>query len=137
MNWIVFAIFAYIALALETGLGTLLAIPGPTGPSPGFVLILAVFIGLMAPSIAAAWGMLILGALIDLQTGDLGYPLIGPAALAYLVGAFAALQLRAMVLRQSIITLLTPASSRPRNPPEIVAATYRDIVCCSSPSLPE
>ena len=46
MRWSVFFVFAYLLLALETGLDKLLAY-GTTTPS--LLLILAVFVGLSAP----------------------------------------------------------------------------------------
>lgn len=106
MNWIVFAITAYVALALEVALEPLLVLPGPTGVTPSLVLVLAVYIGLMAPGAVVPWALLVLGILADLLPGPIqGATLLGPTALAYLVGAFALLQLRTLVFRESIITM--------------------------------
>ncbi len=101
MSWLVFALFAYAAVALEMGLQTLRLIGGAS-----FVLILAVYIGLMAPARAGVWAMGLLGLLVDLKGGPVpGAVVVGPATLGYLVGAFAVLQLRTLVFRESVLTL--------------------------------
>ncbi len=111
MNWIVFTLAAYLCLALQTGLGTLLAAPdAQTGVSPSFLLILAVYIGLMAPASTTPWAMLVCGVLVDLSSsfsssGSAAGAIVGPAALGYLVGAYTVLQLRALVFRHSVFTL--------------------------------
>jgi len=107
MRWSVFVIFAYLFLALEVGLDRLLHY-GPVAPS--FLLILGVFIGLSAPPMTAIWSMLILGLLTDLSRGyttsdQQAFWLIGPAALAYLCGGLAMLQLRGLVFRHSVIAM--------------------------------
>ena len=66
MRWTVFFVFAYLFLALETGLDKLLAY---NHASPSFLLVLAVFVGLSAPRTAVVWALLVLGLLTDL-TGD-------------------------------------------------------------------
>jgi len=106
MNWIVFALAAYVMLALEVGLRTLLGIPGPDGVSPSFVLVLAVYIGMMAPAHVVPWAMLILGVLVDLRPGAApDVTIVGPMALGYLVGAYVVLQLRGLVFRESVLAL--------------------------------
>lgn len=107
MNWIAFVITAYLGLALQEGLSDLWVI-GPAVPS--LLLVLAVFIGLTAPGITVGWAMLILGVLVDVTTPWIGpdqqvVTVIGPAAIGYLVGAYAVVQLRAMVFRESVLTL--------------------------------
>ena len=106
MNWLIFAIAAYLLLALETGLRTLLALPLLADASPRLLLILAVYVGMMAPASTVPWAFLALGLLTDLQPGPArDVILIGPAALGYLVGAYVVLQLRAMVFRESVLAL--------------------------------
>ena len=106
MNWLVFALVAYLMLALEAGLRTLLGIAGPDGAYPSFILILAVYVGLLAPSQVVPWAMLVLGLLTDLQAGPVPEAaIIGPAALGYLLGAYVIMQLRLLVFRESVITL--------------------------------
>jgi hypothetical protein len=108
MRWSVFFIFAYVFLAIETGLDVLLEF-GQVAPS--FMLVLAVFIGLSAPRTSVIWSMLALGLLTDV-TRDYStvdqqvLRLIGPATLGYLAGAVVVLQLRPMVYRDSVIALV-------------------------------
>ena len=107
MRWSVFFAFAYLLLALEMGLDKLLVYGGT---APGFLLILAVFVGFSAPTMTITWSMLVLGLLTDLtrsyDTVDQGTLwLVGPATLGYLCGAVAILQLRALVFRDSVIAL--------------------------------
>lgn len=103
MNWLIFSIAAYFGYALDTGLRVLLS---AKGVSPSFLLILAVYIGMLAPGRTVIWAYLAIGLLTDLQalyTAEV--TVIGPAALGYLLGAYAVLQLRGLVFRESIITL--------------------------------
>ncbi|MCX5659157.1 MAG: hypothetical protein NTW19_05470 [Planctomycetota bacterium] len=117
MRWLFFAIFAYLALALDLGLRSLLAIDAGVGPiTPSLTLILAVYVGLWAPSRAVAWAFLILGAATDLLSfwpaSDPGQPLgniLGPTALAYLVGAYAIIQIRGFVYRESTLAMAVVA----------------------------
>lgn len=103
MRWLIFSIFAYAMLAAQVGLRSLVSVGGV---SPQFLLILAVYVGLMAPSAVVPWALLVLGLLVDLAPGNAhGLSLVGPAALGYLAGAYAVLQLRTLVFRQSVITL--------------------------------
>jgi hypothetical protein len=106
MNWLVFAITSYIFLLMQNGLTSLMGIPDALGVSPDFLLILAVYIGLLAPTRTVAWGMLSLGILANLLPGPIDAdPVLGPVALGYLAGAFAVLQLRTLVFRESVVSL--------------------------------
>jgi hypothetical protein len=102
MNWLVFAIFAYIVLALDLGLRILLAIPDAAGTGPSLTIILAVFIALWAPNLAGYWALLILGLLTDL-IGP--WKVVGPGALGFAAAGFLVVQLRPMVVRESLLTL--------------------------------
>lgn len=117
MRWIFFAIFAYLALALDFGLRPLLALgPERNGVVPEFTLILAIYVGLWAPSTMVGWCCLILGAATDLlnvrgvvpgaeASYDTVGAILGPYALAFLVGGYAIVQTRALVYRESPLAL--------------------------------
>jgi len=108
MNWIAFGIAAYMCLALEMGLRTLLLFPGGGigQVSPSFMLVLATFVALRAPAAMVTWVMLVLGLLVDLTSTTIANgPVLGPASLGYVLGGWAVLQLRAMVFRESVLTL--------------------------------
>jgi len=105
VNWLIFALTTYVLLGLQVGLRPLLMIDVAGGVFPSFLLILMVFLGLSAAPMTVAWAALILGCLIDLMptTGDVA--ILGPAALGYLVGSYAVVQLRSLLFRESILTL--------------------------------
>jgi hypothetical protein len=114
MRWFVFAIFAYLALALDQGLSVLWSdLLGGWSAAPSFMLILAVFISLWAPPRATYVAWLVLGILTDLSiprgaapdTGLEAFWILGPAALGYLLGAYAAVETRTLFLRESPIAL--------------------------------
>jgi len=46
---------------MQVGLSTLLGLPDPQGVSPDLLLILAVYVGLLAPARTVAWSMLAIG----------------------------------------------------------------------------
>ncbi len=104
MRWTVFAFFAYIFLALDTGLQPLLRM-GDGAVAPSFALILMVWIAMMGPTHAVRWAALILGLLADLLAQ---YPTVdgravtvaGPYALGFLLGAALTIQLRGLVYRK-------------------------------------
>ncbi len=101
MNWTVFAIFAYLFVAMQQGLAGLFLIPLGGGQIlPRFELVLVVFVALFAPMRTVLFAWAIVGVLIDLvSTTATGATLIGPHAIAYLAGGIVVLQLRTMVLR--------------------------------------
>lgn len=104
MNWLTFTITTYLLLCAEIGLREALRIGGGE-VYPVFLLVLMVFIGLTAAPMTVAWAALILGLLTDLQptTGAMALP--GPAAVGFLVGAYAVVQLRNLLFRESVLTL--------------------------------
>ncbi len=102
MNWLIFGLAAYLLIALESGLGTLLS---GTGLAPSLTLILMVFIGLGGAPMTVAWAALVLGILVDLQPTTGAEAILGPAAAGYLVGAYAVIQLRHLLFRDSVLTL--------------------------------
>jgi rod shape-determining protein MreD len=105
VNRLAFAITAYLFLALHNGLAPLWTVRDTT---PNLLLILAVFVGVSAPRAATLGSALILGVLLDLQPGPLrgSGVILGPHALGYLVGGYAVLQLRHLLFRESIITIV-------------------------------
>ncbi len=121
MRWLIFAIFVYLAFALDIGLRTMpiWSIQTSVGPvSPDLVLMLAIYFGLWAPPRTAAWVMLILGLLVDLTTqhytsaamnpalaGPHVVAIVGPNALGYLAGAYAVVQFRGLLYRESAVSV--------------------------------
>ncbi len=105
MNRLVFAVAAYIFLALQLGLAPAWTVGAVT---PNLLLILAAFVGVSASRTTALVALLILGLLLDLQPGPLrdSGVILGPHALGYLIGGYAVLQLRGMLFRESIITIV-------------------------------
>ncbi len=107
MNWLLFAILTYGFLLMQVGLKPLLGIPNAQGVSPDFLLIFAVFIGIHAHGRTVAWAMLTIGLIANLLPGPIAEgPILGPEALGYLMGAFAVLQFRTLVFRESVISLV-------------------------------
>jgi hypothetical protein len=109
VNWTVFTIFAYVFLAVQSGLvpAMRLASDWPYGPvSPRLELILVVFVGLFAArrTSLAAWATM--GLAVDLLTEyPDGVTLIGPFALGFLAGGLVLHHLRGMVLRTHPLSL--------------------------------
>jgi len=109
VNWTVFAIFAYVFLAVQNGLAPVmrLASDWQYGPvTPRLELILAVFVGLFAArgTTLAAWA--IMGLAVDLLTEyPEGLTLIGPFTLGFLAGGVILHYVRGMVLRTHPLSL--------------------------------
>ncbi|MEM9559881.1 MAG: hypothetical protein AAF995_06200 [Planctomycetota bacterium] len=107
MNWLAFALLAWIALGMQLGLAPLLS-PGSGAVVGSFVIPVLVYIGLHAPPRSAIWASLLLGVLIDLTTpmtradGGEAY-ILGP----YAIGCFAAghftLAARGLVIKRNPI----------------------------------
>ncbi len=105
MNWLVFAITAYVLLAVQTAFSGAVEVGEA---SPNLLLVLAVFVGTSARPGVVVWALLGLGVLLDLQPGPLGGAgvLVGPHALGMLAGAYVLLQLRGLLFRDSVVTLV-------------------------------
>lgn len=103
MNWLTFAISAYVGFALQLILAPIWPI---NGHGPLVLLVLLVFVGLQAPAMAVAWSAVILGLLADIlamqqpQTG-----VVGPWALGFLAAGYAMVQLRNLLFRDSMFTI--------------------------------
>ncbi|MEZ6190872.1 MAG: hypothetical protein R3C45_06220 [Phycisphaerales bacterium] len=106
MNWLAFSITTYIFLLMQVGMTTLFGIPDAEGALPDFLLIFAVFVGMQAPARMVGWSMLTVGLCANLLPGPVpDGPILGPEALGYLGGAFAVLQLRTLLFRESVFSL--------------------------------
>jgi rod shape-determining protein MreD len=107
MRWAVFAIFAFLALALEISLRNVLRLDSLYGVSPSFVACLATFVAIFAQRLTALWACWILGVFMDLlPRGDASHVfLIGPNALGYVFGGYILLLLRTMVFRRQLLTM--------------------------------
>lgn len=107
MRWFVFLIFAFVLLVVEMGLRSLLRVNTSAGEiCPSFLLVLATFVALWAPSRIVPWAMLVIGLLADLQPIPVVDPvsvpsIIGPATLGYLLAGYAVLQVRTFLFRHS------------------------------------
>ncbi len=115
MNWIAFAVVAWMLFGLELGLKPALQL-GATGMAPSFVLVLLVITSMAAQRTAALWGALVIGVLLDLTSPLPVAPprggaaadsivLVGPHALGCLVAAYAVLVLRAVVMKRSVLAI--------------------------------
>lgn len=102
MNWLTFAILTYLAFALQA---LLMPIWPMQGHEPMVLLILLVFIGLQAPSMAVAWSALVLGVLTDIILQEHKVGLIGPWAIGFLAAGYAMVQLRNLLFRDSMFTV--------------------------------
>jgi cell shape-determining protein MreD len=109
MNWLLFALVSYLALVAETGLRAIWTVSLPIAGdlSPSLLLIVLVFVGLHASPWTVTWSALALGLVADLQPGPMPEAtLLGPTALGFLAGAYAVVQMRAMVFRESLLTFV-------------------------------
>jgi hypothetical protein len=111
MRWLILLLMAYVFVVLEQGLSLVFDQPGKYNFAPGMLLILLVYVGMFAPPMMVLWTGIILGLLHDLShpvklTGELAdAAIMGPAALAYLLGAVAMLQIRGVVYRGSPLSI--------------------------------
>lgn len=110
MRWGVFIIFALIGIAIDGGLLDVLRIESLWDVRPSFCAVLAVFVALSAPRLAALWGCFVLGLLLDLSTpytadGNRIVWLVGPYALGLLAGGWLVVRGRTMVFRRRALTI--------------------------------
>jgi cell shape-determining protein MreD len=110
MRWGVFAIFALAVLSIDAGLSDVLRIESLWEIRPNLCGVLAVFVALSAPRIAALWGCLVIGLLLDLSVeyttgGNRAVFLVGPYALGLLAGGWLVLRARTMVFRRRALTI--------------------------------
>ena len=110
MRWGVFIIFALIGIAIDGGLVDVLRIESLWDVRPSFCAVLAVFVALSAPRLAALWGCFVLDLLLDLSTpytadGNRIVWLVGPYALGLLAGGWLVVRGRTMVFRRRALTI--------------------------------
>lgn len=104
MNWAVFGVLSYVLLALSYAGGSMLSVWG-VRPEP--MLVLVVFVSLMAPWRVAMTAALVGGLCLDLlKLYPGGVVLVGPQTLGLLMGAFVVHQLRNVVFRHSLLTVV-------------------------------
>jgi hypothetical protein len=110
MNWIVFAIFAWIAMAFETGFRDALAL-GSSSVSPSLAMLLVAFVALWAPIRHALPAAIVIGLLLDfgyLVETPTGEPVVvlGRHAIGCLLAAYTVVTMRGMMFRRNIITIV-------------------------------
>lgn len=101
MNWIVFALLAYVTMAAQLGLGTLVELDSRFGLlQPRLELIALVAAAMAAPSRPAIAACVGLGLAVDLVTPHAGGAIVvGPYALGFAAAAVIVVQLRAALMR--------------------------------------
>lgn len=103
MNWLTFAILAYVGFALQVVFAPIWPVEGH---EPMVLLILLVFIGLQAPAMAVAWSAVVLGLLTDILPASQPVSgVVGPWALGFLAAGYAMVQLRNLLFRDSMFTI--------------------------------
>lgn len=109
MNWIVFALLAWLALGFEAGFVSALQL-GSTAIAPSFVLVFLVFIALWARSMQALGASLVLGAAMDLlhqyptSTGELAV-VMGPWSVGCMIAGYLVINFRAMMFRRNPLAM--------------------------------
>jgi len=109
MNWLVFAVFGCVALMAQVGLKPiwLIELSAVGDLSPSVLLVLLVYIGLHAPTWPVMWAALAMGLAAEVTATPMpDAVLLGPRTLGFLAGAYAILQLRSMVFRESLLAFL-------------------------------
>src|SRR3954462_9918974 len=101
MNWMLFAVLAWVFLGLEKGLRDALGL-GSTGIAPSFVFALLTFVAMSAPRTIVIWAAIVLGILMDLvfevplrQFGGT-VTMLGPHALAYALASQLIISMRGL-----------------------------------------
>lgn len=133
MNWLAFAIVAWISLGLEVGLRNALRL-GETSWAPSFVVPLAVYVLLSTPARTATWAALLLGVAIDLlwqpsRDGVAAIHLVGPHALGMVVAAQLVLAARGIVIRNAVsLGVLSIAAAAVSSIVVVAVLTVRSIL---------
>lgn len=109
MNWLSFAVVAWLFLGLELGLRDALRL-GDSAVAPSFVIPLLVYITLSTPPRTATWIAIALGLTLDLSwvlvraNGPAGY-VVGPYVLGLVLAAQLVHAARGMVIRNNPLTI--------------------------------
>lgn len=112
MNWLVFALAAWVAIGLETGLKETLAVrPGGMTLAPSFLIPLAVYVAMSASPSAALWSCMALGLLMDLtapvvSAGGAPLVVVGPYALGFFLAGHYVLAIRGLMLRRNPLSMV-------------------------------
>ena len=106
MRWPLYFILAYLAVALQIGLGGHLRV---AGASPNLIMIAVVFIAIHAPRDAALLGCFALGILQDLTTADpsrLGLYGLAYGFFALMIGGYGTPAVRGHPIMHIMLTLV-------------------------------
>lgn len=109
MNWVVFAVVAWVLFGCEIGLRDALQL-GDSSIAPSFVMPLLVFVALWARPGASLVAALLIGVTLDLihtwptERGQ-DIVIVGPWAFGCMLAAYTTLNLRTMMFRKSIVTI--------------------------------
>lgn len=110
MRWPLFLVLVLIGLVLEISLRSALTLPSLGRISPSFVAPLVVFVALSAPRMTALWACWITGLMMDLCAPppfySAGAHLIGPWSLGLVLAGFIVVQMRTMVFRRHVVTIV-------------------------------
>jgi hypothetical protein len=110
VNWLAFALFAWVFLGLEKGLKGALEI-GPSGIAPSFVFGLLTLVAMSAHPVRVAWAAVLLGVAMDLcfehplKDGAGAVTIIGPYAISYLCGCQLIIALRGLMIRRNPLSM--------------------------------
>lgn len=110
MRVVALALLTWIFMGLELGLKGPLSL-GASSVSPSFVFVLLTYVAMAATPRQTAWAALALGVLTDLtnpyalQARLSPVVVVGPNAIAYLLGAQLVLTLRGVMIRRNPFTL--------------------------------
>ncbi len=110
MNWLSFGVCAWVAVGLELSLKDALRL-GPQPIAPSFVFVLLTAIAMGAPGRVVLWSSLIMGVLTDLTTvmpvtnGGAAGVVVGPHAVAFVLGTQLVMTLRGVMIRRNPLTM--------------------------------
>ncbi len=110
MNWLAYLVLLWVFVGLEKGLRDALAL-GTTGIAPTFVFTLVTLVSLYASPLVSTWAAFISGLALDLvfehqlKDGGPAVTILGPNALAFVLGVQLILALRGVMFRRNPLTM--------------------------------